>query len=125
MDRILKRQRGFSLIEVLAALVLLSIGLLAIAGLLVASVQGNIFSHNLMQATYVAQGRLEFLKNVSFDSLQLQAGNHSDGALAISGVIFNRSYTVTVDGNLKNLTYTVIWVDGINHRISFSTIRSQ
>jgi len=121
----IEKQKGFSLIEVLIGLVFLSFGLLAMAGLQATSVRGNFFSNNLMQATYVAQDRLEFLKNLPFDSAQLQTGNYNPGPVTISGVVFNQSYTVAVNGNLKTIHYTVTWNDGINHNITFSTIRSQ
>ena len=121
----IEKQKGFSLIEVLIGLVFLSFGLLAMAGLQATSVRGNFFSNNLMQATYVAQDRLEFLKNLPFDSAQLQTGNYNPGPITISGVVFSQSYTVTVNGNIRTIHYTVTWHDGINHSITFSTIRSQ
>ena len=117
------KKDGFSLIEVLIALTILAIGLLAIASLQVTSVRGNFFSNNLMQATYVAQDRLEYLKSLRFDDPLLSTGNHPDPPTQqISGVDFNRAYRVGADGNLK---YTVSWNDGTNHSISFSTFKSQ
>lgn len=123
------RRRGFSLIEVMIALLFLGIGLLAIASLQVTSVKGNFFSNNLMQATYVAQDRLEFLKNCSFDDPVLGAGDHDDGTTRISDLVFNRSYSVELvddsNGDFLKIHYFVRWSDGTDHRISFSTIRSQ
>ena len=121
----IEKQTGFSLIEVLIGLVFLAIGLLAMAGLQATSVRGNAFSNNLMQATYVAQDRIESLMNLPLNSASLQAGNHPDGFIPISGVSFNKSYTIAVNGNLKTINYTVNWNDGINHNVTFSTIRSQ
>ena len=74
-------------------LVLLAIGLLAIARMQITSVKGNFFSHYLTQASYVGQDRLEFLDNLPINSAQLQAGNYNDGTVTISGIVFNRSYT--------------------------------
>ncbi len=121
----IQKQRGFSLIEVLIGLIFLAIGLLAIAALQATSIRGNFFSNNLMQATYVAQDRLEFLKNLPLDSPALQAGNYNPIPAILSGVVFNQSYTVFVSGDLKTIHYTVTWNDGINHNVTFSTIRSQ
>ena len=74
------QQRGFTLIEVLVSLIILAIGLLAIAGMQVTSTRSNFSSKNLTQGTYVAQDGLEFLKNLPFNSPQLQAGNYGDGS---------------------------------------------
>jgi type IV pilus assembly protein PilV len=118
-------KEGFSLIEVLICMVFLAIGLLAIASLQVTSVRGNFFSNNLMQATYVAQDRLEFLKNLSLSDPPLGIGNHDDGTVVISDLTFNRSYSVESNPNGIKVNYTVRWNDGTDHKISFSTIRSQ
>ncbi len=121
----IEKEKGFSLIEVLIGSIFLAIGLLAIAGLQATSIRGNIFSNNLMQATYVAQDRIESLKNLPLDSPELQAGNYNPDPITISGVIFNQSYTVVADGDLRTIHYTVTWNDGITHNVTFSTIRSQ
>lgn len=118
-------KKGFTLIEVMIGLIILAIGLLAIAGMQIASTRGNSSSKNLTQATYVAQDRLEFLRNLSLTSPQLQAGNYNDGSVTISGVLFNRSYTVAANGNLITITYTITWNGGTNHNVTFSTFRSQ
>jgi type IV pilus assembly protein PilV len=125
------KNEGFSLIEVLIGLIFLAIGLLAIASLQVTSVRGNFFSNNLMQATYAAQDGLELLKTrplppFTFDSDPLlTSGSHPDGSLPISGVVFDRAYTVVNDvSGYKTITYTVTWNDGVDHHITFSTIKS-
>ena len=121
------KKEGFSLIEILIALIFLAIGILAIASLQITSVRGNFFSNNLMQATYVAQDRLEFLQNLPYDSSRLAQGNYKpdpDGPVTVSSIVFNRSYTVS-DAGYKLIDYTVTWNDGVDHRISFSTIRAQ
>jgi type IV pilus assembly protein PilV len=118
-------KKGFSLIEVLIGLVLLAIGLLAIAGMQITAVKGNFFSHYLTQASYAAQDRLEFLDNLPIDDAQMLAGNHNDGTVTISGMVFNRTYTVNVNGDLRTISYIVSWNDGVNRNITLSTIRSQ
>ena len=117
--------RGFTLIEVLIGLIILAIGLLAIAGMQISSTRGNFSSKNLTQANYVAQDGLESLEALDFSSANLQQGSHGDGSTSISGVVFNRSYTVVDNSGRKTITYTVTWSDGTAHNISFSTIRSQ
>jgi type IV pilus assembly protein PilV len=121
----IQKQTGFSLIEVLIGLILLAIGLLAIAVLQTTSIRGNFFSNNLTLATYVAQDRLEFIKNLPLDSPALKSGNYNPASITISGVVFSQSYSVTDDNVFKTIHYNVTWNDGADHNLNFSTIRSQ
>jgi type IV pilus assembly protein PilV len=118
-------KKGFTLIEVLIGLILLAIGLLAIGALQITSTRGNFFSSNLMQATYVAQDRLESLKNLPFDSPKIQDGSSESGTAPISGVVFNWSYRVDGKGDVRTINLTITWNDGVDHNVFFSTIRSQ
>jgi len=118
-------KRGFTLIEMMIAIVLLGIGLLAIAGMQVSSIRGNFFSHYLTQASYVAQDGLEVLDHIAYDNNKLNAGTYNDGQVTLSGIVFSRTYGVSINGNLKTITYRVTWYDGMNREITFSTIRSQ
>ena len=108
------------------ALVLLGVGLLGIAKLQVISVRGNFFSNSLMQATYIAQDRLEFLRNFPFDSNQLKATRYNDPTTTIAGIAYSGECTITdtVANELKTIAYTVTWNDGTNHRITFTTRRT-
>ena len=130
------KQKAFSLIEVLIGLVILAIGLLAVAGMQVTSVRGNYSSNNVTQATYIAQSRLEFLKTLDITSDKLKQGDYDpdpfNGKVTVSGVDFNPRYRVDayydpVTNKLisKTITYTVSWTDRVAHGISFSTIRAQ
>ena len=122
------------MVEVLIGMIFLAIGLLAVAGMQATSVRGNFFSNNLMLATYAAQDRLEFLKNLPMTSSWLTAGAHNDETTQVStssfkSLVFNRSYTVTSvndpNGDYLRIDYVVTWNDGVNHSLPFYTIRSQ
>jgi prepilin-type N-terminal cleavage/methylation domain-containing protein len=118
-------EKGFTLIEVVAGLIILAIGLLGIAAMQVTSIKGEYFSNNVTQATFFAQDKLEYLKNLSYSDSNLSSGQHNEGI--ISGTIFSRIYNVLEDaGNsMKTITVTVNWTDRGDHNISFSTIRSK
>jgi type IV pilus assembly protein PilV len=118
-------KKGFTLIEMLIGLVLLAIGLLAIAGMQITSVRGNFFSSNMTQASILAQDRLEGLRQLEFNDAGLSAGTHNDGT--IQGTIFTRQCTISVvpGTTMINITVTVSWRDSSDHSISFSTVRAQ
>jgi prepilin-type N-terminal cleavage/methylation domain-containing protein len=118
-------EKGFTLIEVVAGLVILAIGLLGIAAMQVASIKGGYFSNNVTQATILAQDKLEYLKNLSYSDSNISSGQHNEGI--ISGTIFSRVYNILEDsGNsIKTITVSVQWTDRGNHSISFLTIRSK
>ncbi len=117
-------KQGFTLIEVIISLILLAVGLLAIAVMQTTAVRGNFFSHYLTQASYVGQDRLEFLDTLPINSAELQAGDHNDGTTTVAGIVFSRTYTVSVIGGLRTIIYTISWNDGVARNISFSAIRS-
>jgi len=118
-------EKGFTLIEVAAGLIILAVGLLGIAAMQVTSTKGGYFSNNVTQATILAQDKLEYFKNLSYSDSELMNGEHNEGT--ISGTIFSRVYNVLEDaGNsMKTITVIVQWKDRGNHNISFSTIRSK
>jgi type IV pilus assembly protein PilV len=118
-------KKGFTLIEVLIGLVLLAIGLLAIAGMQITSVKGNFFSSNMTQASILAQDRLESLKQLDINHADLDLATHNEGV--VGGTIFSREYTVSlVPGTtMRSIMVTVRWRDDSNHTVSFSTIRAQ
>ena len=118
-------KKGFTLIEMLIGLILLAIGLLAIAGMQITSVRGNYFSSNMTQASILAQDRLEGLRQLDFTDAGLGAGTHNDGA--IPGTVFTRQYNVSVvpGTTMLNIMVTVSWRDSTDHSLSFSTVRAQ
>ncbi len=118
-------RKGFTLIEVLVGLVILAIGILAVATMQITSIRSGYSSNHLTQATLFAQDKLEYLRNVSYSSSDLGSGEHNEGT--ISGTSFLRRYTVVEDtGNsMKAITVTLQWTDRGDHTLSFSTIRAK
>lgn len=125
MNKALGTPKGFTLIEVAACLIILAVGLLAIAAMQITSTKGGTFSSHLTQATFFAQDKLEYLKNLPYSDSNLSNGQHNEGIL--SGTIFSRKHHIVEDaGNsMKTITVTVLWIDRGNHSISLSTIRAK
>jgi type IV pilus assembly protein PilV len=117
-------KKGFTLIEVLIGLIILAIGILAIAGMQIISVKGNFFSSNVTQATILGQEKLEELKNIPYDNTDLSIGEHNEGT--ITSTIFSRKYNVAgLGSSMKKVAVTVEWLDKTNHSISLNTILSE
>ncbi len=57
------RERGFTLVEALVALVVLAVGLLAIAKMSITYVRANSYSHLLSEATVAAQEKMEQMRS--------------------------------------------------------------
>ena len=125
MNKAARKPKGFTLIEVVTALIILAIGLLAIATMQITSTRGAHFSNSVTQATVLGQDKLEYLRNLSYGHPDLSSGQHDEGT--ISDTIFSRQYNIVEDaGNsMKTIIVTVQWTDRGNHNISFSTIRSK
>jgi type IV pilus modification protein PilV len=118
-------KKGFTLIEMLIGLVLLAVGLLAIAGMQIKSVKGNSFSGNMTQASILAQDRLEALRQRDFNHTDLDVGSHSEGTIA--GTMFSRGYNVALipGTTMRSITVTVRWTDTSSHSVSFTTVRAE
>ena len=120
-----KKQKGFTLIEVLIGLIILAIGILAVAGMQITSIRGTSFSNSLTQASVIAQDRLEFLKSLPLNDARLDTGTYNDPP---DIGIFTRIYQATrnANPNFVNIIYTVSWLEkGMTHTVSFRTIKGR
>ncbi len=117
-------ERGFSLIEVMISLVVLAVGLLALAELQIFSIKGGSASNRVTQATTLAQNRIEELRTLPYDDSLLAPGQHEEGPLP--GTIFSRAHNVAdLSSTMKLVTATVRWTMDGSHSISLSTIRAK
>jgi prepilin-type N-terminal cleavage/methylation domain-containing protein len=122
--RRLRSSRGFTLIEVVVAIVMLTFGVLASASLPAALMRSNRGETNRTRAVETLRLKVEDLQSKAYSDIT--SGNDT---ATIGGVTFNRAWTVTPDSpatNLKTVTLTVTWGDRQgNHTISNQTIRAQ
>jgi prepilin-type N-terminal cleavage/methylation domain-containing protein len=91
-------KRGFSLLELLIAICLLSIGMMALATLQSRGIRGNDLANRTTQAIALAQDKLEELVNTS-TSTTLAAGSTNDPNNPVdetgsNGGVFTRSWDV-------------------------------
>lgn len=132
------REKGFTLIEVLIAISVFSIGILAVAAMQGSATRGNRLGNELTQATVLAQMQIEELKGADtgdpVDCLVglptgLPIGNYNDANNPIdetgaNGGIFTRSWVVAANTACSRLvTVTVAWTIGGNtYDVVFSTV---
>jgi type IV pilus assembly protein PilV len=125
MKETLINQKGFSLIEIMIALIILAVGLLGIAGLQITSIKGNSFSSYVTQASILAQNKLENLRNLPYEDPKLTGGQPAE-QITKSGIVFTIGYDVSLLGSsMKKITTNVGWTDRANHSVSLSTIKSK
>ena len=74
-------ERGISLVEVLIALVVLSVGIMAIGGIFPAGTRTELQTRNQSTANYYAQQQLEQLRALHWDDAALNAGRHPAGVV--------------------------------------------
>ena len=96
-------QSGFSMVEMLVAIVVLAVGLLGLAGLQLTAIKTNAHSQGLMAASSVAQMFLEDVTSWQEDDLRLDddsTGNTdwNGRTVVLSGAgTFNVTYDVDAD----------------------------
>ena len=83
-------REGFTLVEILIALVVVAVGLLSLAYMHCTAVKGNTLSEKYTQATFLAQGMLEQIKNgqlVNGDTFRfINMADAATGEIKDSGV---------------------------------------
>lgn len=108
--KIYKKSNGFTLIEILISLAILSFSLLALAGLMVITTKNNSFGNHLTEAVTFAQDKLEEIRATNWGNIV----SGSDTKKGATEVIYNRIWKVSTNGNLKTVTIDVDWNDKKN-----------
>jgi prepilin-type N-terminal cleavage/methylation domain-containing protein len=122
----LNNPSGYTIIEVLIAVAIFSIGILGMASLELSTAR-NIKTGNLVtQATMLARDTIETLKRVP-DVTTLSNGAETDiDVQGNPGGLFDRSWTISNPlggGNTRQITVTVSWNhNGENRSVELSTI---
>jgi len=127
------RQQGFTLLEVLVTIIILSIGLLGIAGLTTGVIRGNHFSKNVTSATAAAQTQLEAVKSGGY-ALAV-ADNFPADTVSMGGMSFSRTTTITAIppvspatvSTMKTVSVTASWNESNNtaRSVTLETILAQ
>lgn len=109
-----KKENGFSLIEMLIAMSVLALGMLAAASMQYSAVRNNTTGNTATQANSLAKAQLEMLKNQDIHSTALAVGDYFDpspiDANGNPGGIYNRSWKIDPLGtSARRIRVTVEW----------------
>jgi type IV pilus assembly protein PilV len=128
----MQKQQGFSLVEVMVTMLIVSIGLLGIAGILVTSIKNNQSSYGRSQATILANDIIDRMranrgnaedtaKNLPYNYAMDKAPASDDDSIAAADMLAWRKElsdampsgkgSVNVDAATKNVTVLVQWDD--------------
>lgn len=118
-----RRSAGFTLVEILIALVIFSIGIVAFAGLTVTSTRTGSYGGRMTEAVTFAQDKLEELKANSWERIV----SGEDQKTGPTGISYTRNWKVLEKEtrNLKTVSITINWKDRVDHSISLFTVISQ
>lgn len=145
----LSNEKGFTLLEILIAITILSVGLLALAEMTIYVIRSNAVGNKITKATVLAEDKLEQLRKLGYSHTQLSNGGdnndvgtdiHSNPALFTSPDHTNtcdsscsvtisqtpqRVWNVAADtpaSGMKTVTVIIGWKDSKDHFVALSTI---
>ena len=112
-------QRGFTLIEVMIAVLLCAITALGMIGLVHTQTRASSFSRHETEAAALAQDKLEKLRTQaaatsSYTTTEtgIDASGYVDASGSGSGGPYTRVSAITVNGSVIDIQVTVSWDDG-------------
>jgi type IV pilus assembly protein PilV len=100
-------RRGFSLIEVMVGVVLMTIGVLGLAALSVTVAQANRGATNRTRADQVLHEKIEEFQTADYDEI-----TDGDDEITVGGITFARTWSVTDDSpmaGVKMVEITGTW----------------
>jgi len=126
--KIIGENRGISLLEVLVAMMLVSIVVLGMAGFSTVAIKGSALSQKMTKAVTLAQDSLEEIRRVGYRHLMSDDRSLTEAYGTIPDEpLFERIVTTkpqTPAPGLQTITVKVAWDSG-RHSVSLATILSE
>lgn len=107
---------GFSFVEVVVSMMLVSVGMVGAMGLASYMSRANQWSERMATASTVGQDKLEELMNTPYSALT--TGSDSLGA-------FSRAWTITTSNNFRVVNLQITWdtLGKTGHELTLNTVR--
>ncbi len=138
-----RREKGFTLLEILIAITILMVGILAVAAMETTAIRGNSFSRDTTEATTWAKDKVEHLMSLPYDDVSLtdqdDDADPTDLNQVGAGIAdygpetpaspYSLYWNVCRDwpiSNTKTIRVIVTWQDrGATRRVTLTNIKSQ
>ncbi len=105
-------QKGFTMIEVMIALVILTVGFLGIASLQLNAIKGNNLSDNITSALTLAEDKMEELLGLDYENPELRdlvTGNNDDLGMIDPGWIDREELNINESGKANTGHFRRVW----------------
>lgn len=132
-----QQSEGFTLIEVMIAVVILAAGILALATMQIVSIRSNAFSTEMTYATMLAQSQFEEFRNMDYDSVVTDTDVISASETS-KGIPYTVQWEVHDDDpttDMKTIDLDVLWQGApagsatgdttVDFKASFTTVISR
>lgn len=116
-------KKGYTLIEIIITVTILTLITVPICTLLTQSVYSNIKSKEMIAALGLAQGKIEELKALSFDEIRTRLGEQYEDAVESNNYYFRRSVKIQIEE--ANLLRITVRIQGDNGVVNIVTYRGK
>jgi len=121
-------QAGFTMIEVMIAIVLTALGTSGVVALFMVETRASSFSRHGTEAGVLAQDEIELLRT-TLAPAQASTGTQTainETGIAVTAGLFTRSWTVTPSTSYDDVVVTVAWTeDGTPRQIVLRSRRNR
>ena len=113
-----RNQQGFTFIETLSSMFILTVVLLAVGSLVYSTMRSTTSSKEMTVATTLMQDKMEGLRNTSLSSL-----NSGNDTVHLGNIDYTRQWAVAASGNIRRITVDVNWNSRGSHAVTMTTFR--
>jgi len=116
------REEGFTLVEVLVAVMVLSVAFLAMFQMQAMAIRGNETGNQVTIAATLAQDRMEQVRNATYENVTAANFPNEDYGTIPDLPQFRREVAITETGKMKSVRVTVLWRVVRTYRVVIDTI---